>query len=193
MPDCMRCIWPNTEHRRWPCMAPCWRVSMATATFGRGVWSACATWCWISNTSTPPPAVWTSMRKAFTRTVPARSTRSAWSRMVACWSAAARPSSTLLPDSEVVMSQVHSSRRALVTGGSGDLGGAISRALAAGGYHVVVHANTSLARADDVASAIRDAGGGAQAVAFDVTDAAATRHAIETLLVDGPIHAVVNN
>lgn len=91
------------------------------------------------------------------------------------------------------MTQLHSPRRALVTGGSGDLGAAISQALAAGGYHVIVHANTGLARADDVAAAIRDAGGAAQSVAFDVTDAAATRHALETLLIDGPVHAVVNN
>ncbi|RDI98880.1 3-oxoacyl-ACP reductase FabG [Dyella solisilvae] len=91
------------------------------------------------------------------------------------------------------MTSVTPSRRALVTGGSGDLGGAICHALAAGGYHVIVHANTSLGRADDVAAAIRDAGGSAQAVAFDVTDAAAARHALETLLADGPIHAVVNN
>lgn len=91
------------------------------------------------------------------------------------------------------MTQLHTPRRALVTGGSGDLGAAISRALAAGGYHVIVHANTGLARADDVAAVIRDAGGAAQSVAFDVTDAAATRHALETLLIDGPVHAVVNN
>ncbi|MGO4502123.1 MULTISPECIES: 3-oxoacyl-ACP reductase FabG [unclassified Dyella] len=91
------------------------------------------------------------------------------------------------------MTQLHTPRRALVTGGSGDLGAAISQALAAGGYHVIVHANTGLARADDVAAAIRDAGGAAQSVAFDVTDAAATRHALETLLIDGPVHAVVNN
>jgi 3-oxoacyl-[acyl-carrier protein] reductase len=91
------------------------------------------------------------------------------------------------------MTQLHTPRRALVTGGSGDLGAAISRALAAAGYHVIVHANTGLARADDVAAVIRDAGGAAQSVAFDVTDAAATRHALETLLIDGPVHAVVNN
>lgn len=91
------------------------------------------------------------------------------------------------------MTQLHTPRRALVTGGSGDLGAAISQALAAGGYHVIVHANTGLARADDVAAAIRDAGGAAQSVAFDVTDAAAARHAMETLLSDGPVHAVVNN
>jgi 3-oxoacyl-[acyl-carrier protein] reductase len=91
------------------------------------------------------------------------------------------------------MSQANAPRRALVTGGSGDLGGAICQALAAGGYHVIVHANASLGRADDVAAVIRDSGGSAQAVAFDVTDAAATRHAIDALLVDGAIHAVVNN
>lgn len=91
------------------------------------------------------------------------------------------------------MSQAHTPRRALVTGGSGDLGGAIAQALAAGGYHVIVHANASLARADDIAATIRDAGGAAQSVTFDVTDGAATRHALETLLTDGPIHAVVNN
>jgi 3-oxoacyl-[acyl-carrier protein] reductase len=91
------------------------------------------------------------------------------------------------------MTQVNTPRRALVTGGSGDLGGAIAQALASSGYHVIVHANASLARADDVAAIIRDAGGAAQSVAFDVTDGAATRHALESLLPDGPIHAVVNN
>lgn len=84
-------------------------------------------------------------------------------------------------------------RRALVTGGSGDLGGAICRALADAGYHVIVHANRGLERAEAVAVAIRDAGGQAQAVAFDVADAAATRAALEALLAEGAIHAVVNN
>ena len=84
-------------------------------------------------------------------------------------------------------------RRALVTGGSGDLGGAICRALADTGYHVIVHANRGLERAEALAAAIRDAGGQAQAVAFDVADAAATRAALEALLVEGTIHAVVNN
>ena len=41
-------------------------------------------------------------------------------------------------------------KRALVTGGSGDIGGAICRRLAADGLHVVVHANTHRARADAV-------------------------------------------
>ena len=91
------------------------------------------------------------------------------------------------------MSGQTTARRALVTGGSGDLGGAICRALAAGGYHVIVHANRAPERAEEVAAAIRAAGGRAQAVAFDVTDAAATQAALDTLLADGPIHAVINN
>ncbi|MFK2902618.1 3-oxoacyl-ACP reductase FabG [Dyella ginsengisoli] len=91
------------------------------------------------------------------------------------------------------MTDAKPSRRALVTGGSGDLGGAICLALAASGYHVIVHANRGLERAEAVAAAIREAGGCAQAVAFDVADAAATRAALESLLADGAIHTVVNN
>ena len=41
-------------------------------------------------------------------------------------------------------------RRALVTGGSGDIGGAICRGLGAQGVHVIVHANGNLARAESV-------------------------------------------
>jgi len=84
-------------------------------------------------------------------------------------------------------------RRALVTGGSGDLGGAICRRLAADGVHVIVHANGNLARAQAVAAEIAAAGGSAQAVAFDVADGAATAAALEILLADGPIQIVVNN
>ncbi len=84
-------------------------------------------------------------------------------------------------------------RRALVNGGSGDLGGPICAALAAGGCHVIVHANGNLARAQAVVDAIAGAGGSAQAVAFDVSDGTATRAALDALLADGPIQVVVNN
>ena len=84
-------------------------------------------------------------------------------------------------------------RRALVTGGSGDLGGAICHALAAAGYHVIVHANRAPKRAEAVVAAIRAAGGQAHAVAFDITDAGAAQAALEGLLAEGPVHAVVSN
>lgn len=84
-------------------------------------------------------------------------------------------------------------RRALVTGGSGDLGSAICTRLAADGLHVIVHANANRARADEVAAAIRAGGGSAEAVAFDVADGAAARVAIDRLLEAGPIQVVINN
>lgn len=84
-------------------------------------------------------------------------------------------------------------RRALVTGGSGDLGGAICRRLAHSGVHVIVHANAGRDRAEAVVAAIREAGGQAEAVVFDVTDEAASRAAVEALLEGGPIQVVVNN
>ena len=84
-------------------------------------------------------------------------------------------------------------RRALVTGGSGDLGGAICRRLAADGVAVIVHANSNLERARAVAAQITADGGQATAVAFDVADAAATGAAIEQLLAEGAIDIVVNN
>jgi 3-oxoacyl-[acyl-carrier protein] reductase len=84
-------------------------------------------------------------------------------------------------------------KRALVTGGSGDLGSAICRQLAADGLHVIVHANTNPARAEAVVAEVRSAGGSAEAAAFDVADGAATRGVIEALLAGGPIQVVVNN
>ena len=84
-------------------------------------------------------------------------------------------------------------RRALVTGGSGDLGGAICIRLASDGLHVIVHANGNLARAQSVVTQIAANGGSAEAVAFDVVDAETTRAAIDALLAAGPIQVIVNN
>jgi len=84
-------------------------------------------------------------------------------------------------------------KRALVTGGSGDLGSAICMELAAAGMHVIVHAHGNRARAEEVAAAIRAGGGTAEAVAFDVTDAEGSRAAIDALLETGPVQIVVNN
>ena len=84
-------------------------------------------------------------------------------------------------------------RRALVTGGSGAIGAAISRKLAQDGFHVVVHANQGLAKAQALCEALRAEGLQAEAVQFDVTDAQATGAALASLLEAGPIQVVVNN
>jgi len=91
------------------------------------------------------------------------------------------------------MNKTNPCKRALVTGGSGGIGSAICRQLAADGFHVIVHANRSLEAAHTLVAQIQAAGGQAQALAFDVTDSAATAASLDLLLADGPIQVVVNN
>ncbi|MCX5540938.1 3-oxoacyl-ACP reductase FabG [Paraburkholderia sp. CNPSo 3076] len=83
--------------------------------------------------------------------------------------------------------------RALVTGGSGALGQAISVALAQAGHEVWVHANRRLAEAEAIAQRIVAAGGSAHAIAFDVTDADAAEAALARLVEDAPVQILVNN
>lgn len=84
-------------------------------------------------------------------------------------------------------------RRALVSGGSGGIGTAICRALAADGLHVIVHGNRGIERAEALADELVALGGQASAVAFDLTDSAQVQSAADTLLATGPIQVLVNN
>ena len=84
-------------------------------------------------------------------------------------------------------------RRALVTGASGGLGRAIAQRLARDGLHVIVHANLRLDAARALVDEIVAAGGSAEAVAFDLTDRAATHAACATLLEGGAVQVLVNN
>lgn len=84
-------------------------------------------------------------------------------------------------------------KRALVTGGSGGIGAAICRRLAADGYHVFIHANQGIAAAKKLAAEIHAAGGSAEALQFDVTDQDAVSAALNPLVENEPIQVLVNN
>ena len=84
-------------------------------------------------------------------------------------------------------------KRALVTGGSGGIGAAICKQLGAMGHFVYVHANRSRATADAVVHDIVAAGGAAETIVFDVTDAATSRAALESVIEAAPVQILVNN
>jgi 3-oxoacyl-[acyl-carrier protein] reductase len=84
-------------------------------------------------------------------------------------------------------------RRALVTGGSGEIGRAIGRALVDAGHFVYVHCHTRRADAEAWVAELCGADAAAAALAFDLTDAAATRAAVETALASGAIEILVHN
>jgi 3-oxoacyl-[acyl-carrier protein] reductase len=79
-------------------------------------------------------------------------------------------------------------KRALVTGGSGAIGAAICRRLAADGFAVIVHAHSNAEAAKRLAAEI-----GGETVTFDVCDARAAREALEALVETVAIQVVVNN
>ena len=84
-------------------------------------------------------------------------------------------------------------KKALVTGGSGGIGAAVCRRLAADGCHVYIHARSGVQAAQALADAIRADGGSAEVLVCDVTDAAAVASVLEPLVEEQPIQILVNN
>lgn len=84
-------------------------------------------------------------------------------------------------------------KKALVTGGSGDIGAAICFNFAVQGIHVIVHSNTRLEKAQTVVAKIHEIGGSAEAVAFDVTNVDESLAVLHRLSADGVIQIIVNN
>jgi 3-oxoacyl-[acyl-carrier protein] reductase len=82
---------------------------------------------------------------------------------------------------------------ALITGGSGGIGSAIAKRLALDGNHVVVHANRSLDKAQQIVEEILALGGSAQAMAFDVTDRLGCAAALQDLSAQHTVQILVNN
>jgi 3-oxoacyl-[acyl-carrier protein] reductase len=83
-------------------------------------------------------------------------------------------------------------KRALVTGGAGTIGAAISRRLARDGMHVLVHAHASRAAAEALVQELRASGGSAETLISDLTDIAATAAALAPVLADTVPQVVVH-
>lgn len=84
-------------------------------------------------------------------------------------------------------------KKALITGGSGDIGSAICTRLAQDNIHVIVHSNHNFDKAQQIADSIKQQGGSAEAIAFDVCDAEASEAAVKQLSESGLIQIIINN
>jgi len=83
-------------------------------------------------------------------------------------------------------------RVAVVTGGARGIGAAVCRAIAAQGGHVYVNCRTESPAAVELVSAIRAAGGGAELLVGDITDAGAVARAIASITHER-LDLLVNN
>ncbi|TWD57357.1 NAD(P)-dependent dehydrogenase (short-subunit alcohol dehydrogenase family) [Agrobacterium vitis] len=85
-------------------------------------------------------------------------------------------------------------KAALITGSAKRLGRAIAEDLAAHGFAVAIHANSSLSEAEALASTIRAAGGKAVALQADLRNSDETKELVARAAAElGPLDLLVNN
>jgi 3-oxoacyl-[acyl-carrier protein] reductase len=99
---------------------------------------------------------------------------------------------TLTSNEAVDMDLGLTGRRALVTGSSAGIGAATAELLAAEGAGVIVHGRDE-ARANAVASRIRDAGGRAAVAVGDLSEDSGAAAVAAAALAGGPVDILVNN
>ena len=82
---------------------------------------------------------------------------------------------------------------ALITGGSGGIGAAIAETLSQAGLHVIVHANSNPDQANFIVTRIRENGGSAESVCFDLLDQSVVHKFLENELERDGIDVLINN
>ena len=86
------------------------------------------------------------------------------------------------------------SRRVLITGASRGIGRAIALQLARDGFEVVINYRSRKEAAEKAQATIRELGGEAMLLPFDVADREAARESLEaTVAAEGPFFGVVSN
>ena len=92
------------------------------------------------------------------------------------------------------MTDNNAGKRVLVTGASKGIGRAIAIRLASRGFALTVHYGGDQAGAEATADAVREAGGEADILGFNVADREESRNALESVLAEkGPYWGVVSN
>jgi len=84
-------------------------------------------------------------------------------------------------------------KKALVTGGTGDIGEAICLRLAHEGFHVNIHTNHRQEKALHIAKKIKNQGRSSETICFDVTDHEETKDKLVKLSENLPIQVIINN
>lgn len=84
-------------------------------------------------------------------------------------------------------------KTALITGGSGGIGAAISKTLATNNFKVIVHANKNPERAAKIVSEIQADGGNAESVCFDLLDVSAIESFVASHSESEGIDVLINN